>query len=99
MRSRAIYRSLKYAWKKKKGRKEGRKKTFLERRFAEQVIGPQPWLTRLSSRLVERARFRLGEIGRHADWNLLIGCLIEMGSSGGGYIFVLEIGRIVFFEK
>lgn len=47
MRARAIYRTrgLKYASEEeKKGRKgkkgEGRKETFLERRFAEQVIGP-----------------------------------------------------------
>lgn len=99
-RARAIYRarSLKYRAREKKEReREGRreKDLYLERRFAEQVIGPAV-VNETLSRLVER--FRLGEIGRHSDWNLLIGCLIEMGNyiyrrCYTWVLFVWEIGK------
>lgn len=85
--------------KRKEGRREGGKKTFLERRFAEQVIGPAV-VNEAILALWNAHDFDLdSELDRHADWNPLIGRLIEMGSLEGGIYFCLGNWKDCFLRK
>lgn len=85
--------------KGKEGRREGGKKTFLERRFAEQVIGPAV-VNEAILALWNAHDFDLdSELDRHADWNPLIGRLIEMGSLERGDIFLFRKLEGLFSSK